>query len=104
MSTKNRARRAAVSGHVMPRGANPVVHLLELVGWSADLQCRTVALDIALGERSESRSALRLFWLGDPEAPPGGRAAFDAWLDKVHQVLNSEPNVYLLWRKLSAEH
>lgn len=108
MSTKDRTRGATRSGQVLLRdkkpGDKPVVHLLELVGWSADLQCRTVALDIALGERETSRSALRLLWLGDPNAPAGGRAAFDALMDKVHQVLSSEPNVDLLWRQLAAEH
>lgn len=108
MSTKDRTRGATLSGQVLPRdkktGDTPIVHLLELVGWSADLQCRTVALDIALGERETRRSALRLLWLGDPNAPAGGRAAFDALMDKVHQVLSSEPNVDLLWRELAAEH
>lgn len=102
MSTRDRARRAAFSGHVTLHGANSVVHLLELIGWSADLQCRTVGLHIALGERETSRSALRLFWLGDPDAPPGGRAVFDALLDKVHQVLSSERHLDLLWRQLAA--
>lgn len=84
-------------------GAKGVVQLLELVGWSADLRFRTVALDIALAERETSRSALRLIWLGDPNAPAGGRVAFDALMDKMHQVLSSEPNVEFLWRHLAAE-